>query len=654
MNCLLPHPSLHLRRIYFPPSEPPLFTTVKTKLVRLKGKILAPFLDQSPAQRLIRQTARKEWKSIATNMVSGVLVAISEGATIGVIFLAVGLLANPNDSTRWQKSSLLSHLPFLQNWLGHASTTTLFVALMSLAVALQAINSLCRYINNISGAYFGSRIMAKITSVIHSQVLKLDFPCASSYRVGELTYYANSGPSAIRSQINVIADLVLNTLMAFGYLFVLVSLSPWLLIAAIAMGVVITAIQKKLLPKIGRVAQQLSSISMGISGRINEDIQGLRLLHSSGQLDTADRRLQERMGELERNLYRQARLVAVTQPIAQLLPIMAISIIAILSVTLFQSRQAGILPSLVAFVIALQRLNMRFGDISNGFTMMKRNSGDLNCLNDILKSEDKSFRRTNGDHFGGLQSSIRLNEVQLLYGSSSQPALRGVTIDIPKGKTVALVGRSGAGKSSIADLLVGLYSPTDGSIEIDGKNLNTINLASWQQRLGVVSQDTFLFNATLAENISFGCDWATLEDVKKACEIAQADSFIEKLPSGYQTIVGERGYRLSGGQRQRISLARAILRNPDLLILDEATSALDTHSERLVQQAIERFENQHTVLVIAHRLSTIMNAHCIYVMEKGKVIEQGSHDQLIAKGGSYFMLWKSQSQAISSHEGALA
>lgn len=631
-----------------------MFTTANRKLSRLKGKILAPFLDQSPAQRLIRQTARKEWKSIATNMGSGILVALSEGATIGVIFLAVGLLANPNDYERWQNSNLLAHLPVLQNWLGNASTTTLFVALMSLAVALQAINSLCRYINNVSGAYFGSRIMAKITSVIHSQVLKLDFPCASSYRVGELTYYANSGPSAIRSQINVIADLVLNTLMAFGYLFVLVSLSPWLLFAAIAMGVVITAIQKKLLPKIGRVAQQLSSISMGISGRINEDIQGLRLLHSSGQLDTADRRLKERMGDLEKNLYSQARLVAITQPIAQLLPIMAISIIAILSVTLFQSRQAGILPSLVAFVIALQRLNMRFSDISNGFTMMKRNSGDLNCLNDILKSEDKSFRRTDGEHFQGLKKSILLNNVQLVYGSSTAPALRGVTIDIPKGKTIALVGRSGAGKSSIADLLVGLYSPTAGRIEIDGKNLNTINLASWQQRLGVVSQDTFLFNATLAENISFGCEWATLEDVKRACEIAQADSFIEKLPSSYQTIVGERGYRLSGGQRQRISLARAILRNPDLLILDEATSALDTHSERLVQQAIERFENQHTVLVIAHRLSTIMNAHCIYVMERGKVIEQGSHDQLIAKEGSYFMLWKSQSQTIASHEGALA
>ena len=297
---------------------------------------------------------------------------------------------------------------------------------------------------------------------------------------------------------------------------------------------------------------------------------------------------------------------------------------------------------------------MRFSDISNGFTMMKRNSGDLNCLNDILKSEDKSFRRTDGEHFQGLKKSILLNNVQLVYGSSTAPALRGVTIDIPKGKTIALVGRSGAGKSSIADLLVGLYSPTAGRIEIDGKNLNTINLASWQQRLGVVSQDTFLFNATLAENISFGCEWATLEDVKRACEIAQADSFIEKLPSSYQTIVGERGYRLSGGQRQRISLARAILRNPDLLILDEATSALDTHSERLVQQAIERFENQHTVLVIAHRLSTIMNAHCIYVMERGKVIEQGSHDQLIAKEGSYFMLWKSQSQTIASHEGALA
>ena len=140
-----------------------MFTTANRKLSRLKGKILAPFLDQSPAQRLIRQTARKEWKSIATNMGSGILVALSEGATIGVIFLAVGLLANPNDYERWQNSNLLAHLPVLQNWLGNASTTTLFVALMSLAVALQAINSLCRYINNVSGAYFGSRIMAKMS-----------------------------------------------------------------------------------------------------------------------------------------------------------------------------------------------------------------------------------------------------------------------------------------------------------------------------------------------------------------------------------------------------------------------------------------------------------------------------------------------------------
>jgi ATP-binding cassette subfamily B protein/subfamily B ATP-binding cassette protein MsbA len=207
------------------------------------------------------------------------------------------------------------------------------------------------------------------------------------------------------------------------------------------------------------------------------------------------------------------------------------------------------------------------------------------------------------------------------------------------------VGSSGAGKSSIADLLVGLYDATEGQILIDGTPLPDYDLISWQQHLGVVSQDTFLFNATIAENISHGTPDSTRVRIIEAAEKAQAEDFISDLPDGYDTLIGERGYILSGGQRQRLSLARAILRDPELLILDEATSALDTQSERLVQQAIDQFERQHTVLVIAHRLSTIVKADLICVLDKGQIVEQGNHQELLEKQGIYAALWRQQVNA---------
>ncbi|MEI6617355.1 MAG: ATP-binding cassette domain-containing protein, partial [Cyanobium sp. ELA507] len=192
--------------------------------------------------------------------------------------------------------------------------------------------------------------------------------------------------------------------------------------------------------------------------------------------------------------------------------------------------------------------------------------------------------------------------------------------------------------------LAGLYDPTEGDILVDGTSLASYDLGSWQQRLGVVSQDTFLFNASIADNISFGTPWATREAIETAATQAQAARFIEALPEGLDTLVGERGYRLSGGQRQRLSLARAILRDPELLILDEATSALDSESERLVQQALDEFERKQTVVVIAHRLSTIVKADLICVMEAGRIVERGNHRELIQHDGRYAHLWRQQLQ----------
>jgi len=378
-----------------------------------------------------------------------------------------------------------------------------------------------------------------------------------------------------------------------------------------------------------------------------ENIQALRLLHTMGQLEQADQDIRSRMGELEGNKRAQAKLNSINAPIMAVLPILMIAALTSLSLIVFGNRSSGILPSLVTFVMALQRLNGSITSITQSLGSLTNNAAGLDILNRTLESSDKEFRRKSGASFNALTKEIEFRDVTLSYSPDLKPALSNIDLKITKGQTIALVGTSGAGKSTLADMLIGLYPASSGELLIDGIPLVQLDLSSWQKRLGVVSQDTFLFNASIFDNIRFGNPGATMEDVEAASRKAQAHTFITELPMGYETVIGERGYRLSGGQRQRLSLSRAILRDPELLILDEATSALDTESEELVQQAIDQFEGKYTVLVIAHRLSTIVNADVICVMEQGKIIERGSHAELIKMGGRYSKLWAKQSKEKS-------
>ena len=377
---------------------------------------------------------------------------------------------------------------------------------------------------------------------------------------------------------------------------------------------------------------------------IAEDIQGLRLLHSTAQLESANESLQQNLLLLEQSLRSQAPKLSLLNPVSSFLPIFAITLI--LAASLFIIGNNGyLLASLVTFVLALQRLTIRVNMIAAITNALADNSGRIKRLNYILSDEDKSFRRIGGVVFKKLEFGLRFESVSLRYSSDLPYAIKNLSFSLPKGHTLAFVGPSGAGKSSIADLISGLYEPTDGSILIDNQNLNVLDIKSWQMRLGTVSQDTFLFNKTISENVSFGVPSATPAMIKDACVSAQIHDFIQSLPEGYSTLVGERGFRLSGGQRQRLSLARAFLREPELLILDEATSALDSKNERLVQDAISRFNKSNSIIVIAHRLSTIVNADQILVMDSGSLVQSGTHTELVSCDGPYLNLWKMQSQS---------
>jgi len=299
-----------------------------------------------------------------------------------------------------------------------------------------------------------------------------------------------------------------------------------------------------------------------------------------------------------------------------------------------------LIPVFGTFGIALLRL---LPLMSNSGTLMMQIMSSLpNCeLVYSTLTGEYSYIQDGKRELTAFQSNISLENVSFSHKGRSK-TLEDISITFEKGKTTAIVGPSGAGKTTIVDLLLRLFDPDKGEVKIDGVNLKEYKLSSWLNRIGFVSQDTFIFHDSAKNNITFGSDGYPDEEVIKAAKGANAHNFILEFPEGYDTIVGDRGMRLSGGQRQRIAIARAMVRKPEILILDEATSALDNVSETLVQEAINRVSKERTVIIVAHRLSTIINADKVVVLENGRVMEEGTHEELMKRREVYWNLYKSQ------------
>lgn len=290
----------------------------------------------------------------------------------------------------------------------------------------------------------------------------------------------------------------------------------------------------------------------------------------------------------------------------------------------------------MGFIIVFSQLLRPIQGVANSLANLNKAKASQDRINEILNADEKIFETEHPKHISTVQSGIHYEHVNFKY--KDDPVLKDVSFSIPAGKTIALVGESGSGKSTIADLLPRFYDIKEGSIKIDDIDIRDLAIHDLRQLIGIVSQESILFNASVKENIAFGMPGASMKDIINAAIIANAHDFIMSLENGYETNIGERGNKLSGGQKQRVSIARAVLKNPPVLILDEATSALDTESEQLVQNALEHLMKDRTSLVIAHRLSTIQRADEILVLSKGEIIERGKHEELLAKKGMYYRL----------------
>ncbi|NEO66549.1 MAG: ATP-binding cassette domain-containing protein, partial [Moorea sp. SIO4G2] len=405
-------------------------------------------------------------------------------------------------------------------------------------------------------------------------------------------------------------------------------------------------VQYKLIPRLRRVVKRVTASQVESAKYITQSIQALRLLHTFGTQEQTITGANQLLGKIEKQLKKRALVFYLPEPILDTLPMVALGILAG-SAVLFEGGKATILPLLLTFLLALQRLSTRLKATSNTITKFADNSARMVRLETILDRRDKVFEHSGTEPFTRLREDIEFKSVSLSYTNDDDLALKNLTFTLPRHQVTALVGESGAGKSSIIDLFIGLYQPTAGHILVNGRPLANYRLENWRQQIGVVSQDTFIFNDSILENLRYGRPSASLDEVVEAAKAAQAHKFILALPDGYETVVGERGYRLSGGQRQRLALARALIKQPEILILDEATSALDSESEKLIQQALEQFQKERTVIVVAHRLSTIAEADQILVLERGEVVEQGTHKSLLHQGERYARYWKLQSSQVA-------
>ncbi|PHJ82514.1 ABC transporter, partial [Nostoc linckia z4] len=293
-------------------------------------------------------------------------------------------------------------------------------------------------------------------------------------------------------------------------------------------------------------------------------------------------------------------------------------------------------------VFLIQRLLWPLTRLGDTFDQYQRAMASTNRVMNLLDTPIAIHTGNTPLPVDEVRGEVQFKNVYFAY-KDRFPVIKNLSLDVPAGKTIAIVGSTGSGKSTLVKLLLRLYEIQAGSITVDGIDLQTLNLQDLRRCIGLVSQDVFLFHGTVAENIAYGSFNANEQEIITAAKIAEAHEFIINLPEGYETIVGERGQKLSGGQRQRIAIARAVLKNPPILILDEATSAVDNETEAAIQRSLERITVDRTTIAIAHRLSTIRNADCIYVMEHGKLVESGTHEELLEQNGIYSSLWRVQS-----------
>ncbi|MEB3231887.1 MAG: ABC transporter ATP-binding protein [Leptolyngbyaceae bacterium] len=582
--------------------------------------------SQPPLLRLIRYSRRyrtQVWLA-ATSSVLNKIFDLAPPLLIGV---AVDIVVNQEESwlagwgltTVVQQLVVLSILTFVV-WVLESAFEYAYARLWrNLAQTIQHQLRLDAYshLQDLELAYFESRSVGGLMSILSDDI-------------NQLERFLDTGA-------NKILQLITTVTLIGGYYFIQAPGIAWL--SMLPMPFIIWgsfAFQRLLAPRYAQVRETVGQLN----GRLSNNLSGITTIKSF----TTEAYELERVA-VESNAYRQSNSQAIALS-AAFVPLIRIIILV------------GFTATLLLGGIAVSEGRLEVGTYSVLIFIIQRLLWPLTMMGETLDEYQRAMASTTrvmnvldtpiAIHPGhvplqaaSVKGEVRLADVTFAY-EGYDPAIAHLSLHIPAGHTIGIVGATGSGKSTLVKLLLRLYEIQSGQITLDGLDIQTLQIQDLRRTMGLVSQDVFLFEGTVADNIRYGSPGATMQEVRHAAKIAEADGFIQRFPQGYDTIVGERGQKLSGGQRQRLAIARAVLRDPPILILDEATSAVDNETEVAIQRSLNQITQNRTTIAIAHRLSTIRHADCIYVMEYGQIVEQGTHEQLLAQGGIYTGLWNVQ------------
>lgn len=522
------------------------------------------------------------------------------------------------------------------------SLTLLFLGLFLAGMTL--LKTSCYFASSAVMIPLRTGVVRDIRIMVYTKVMSLPLGFFSEERKGDIMARMSGDVGEVESSITSSLDMLIKNPILILFYFTTLLITSWqltlfTLLVLPGMGWVMGTVGKKL----KRQSHEAQSKWSETMSQLEETLGGLRIIKAF----VAEKKMVDRFTKCSNEFRDATNRVAMRQslahPMSEFLGTLLIVVVLWFGGSLILGKNSTIdAPAFIFYMVILYSVINPLKEFSKAGYNIPKGLASMERVDKIIKAENKIVEIANPKPLNGLHDKIEFKNISFNYDGRRE-VLRNVSLTVPKGKTIALVGQSGSGKSTLVDLLPRYHDVQEGDISIDGVSIKDVRIADLRGLIGNVNQDAILFNDTFFNNIAFGVENATMEQVIEAAKIANAHDFIMEKEEGYKTNIGDRGSKLSGGQRQRISIARAILKNPPILILDEATSALDTESERLVQEALERLMKTRTTIAIAHRLSTIKNADEICVLYEGEIVERGKHEELLAMEGYYKRLNDMQS-----------
>ena len=506
-------------------------------------------------------------------------------------------------------------------------------------IMLAAVGAVLMYWNTIFSTVISSSIYKDIVTDIYNKIQTLDMEYFSSKKIGDMMTRVMTDPSNINSIILEIFDMISEIIKVVFFLGIAFYIDFDLTLGVMVVTPILVITVRRYAKRLKRSGRQRQEALDGLNSKLQETLSGIRIIRAFATEGYEINNFKKKNNNLKKIAVRSARYNAKANSIMEALNYIIIALLLMFSgyrVLRAKNFTPGDFITIIGAISSMytpaRRAITRFNAISVNLSSITR-------VSEILEEMPSIVNNPNCVKFENFLNDINFENVDFKYKDNPEKILKNINLTVKKGETVAFVGNSGGGKSTLVNLIPRFFDVSNGSIKIDGTDIRNYDIKSLRKAIGIVPQETFLFAGTILSNIRYGRQNATREEIVEAAMQANAHEFIESLPDGYDTEIGERGVKLSGGQKQRIAIARAILENPQILILDEATSALDNESEKLVQDALEKLMKGKTTFVIAHRLTTIENSNKIVVIQKGEIKEIGNHNELLSKNGIYKALY---------------